>query len=171
MPHVSNFVTQLEKLQCVRRVMQHKAAEEFSLYRGQWPVLQYIRRNPGCTQVEIAQTLLITPSSIAQSTSRMQRDGLLEKQPQSGDRRSNCLRLTGKGAAVSEECGRRYYEIDRDIAAGFSQEEMRTLEDMLGRMVHNAAQRASLDVEHLDFEAFMRLKQQLYSKMSEEIEE
>lgn len=170
MPRVSNFVTQLEKLQCMRRLMQHKATEEL-IYRGQWPVLQYIRRNPGCTQVEIAQTLLITPSSIAQSTSRMQRDGLLEKQPQSGDRRSNCLRLTEKGTAISEECERRYYEIDRDIMAGFSQEELQTLEDMLGRMVHNAAERAALDIEHLDFEAFMHLKHQLYNKMSGEIGE
>ena len=170
MPNVSNFVTQLEKLQCMRRVMQHKVAEELSLYRGQWPVLQYIRRHPGCTQVEIAQTFLITPSSIAQSTKRMQREGLLEKGPQSGNRRSNYLRLTDKGVAVCEECGRRYYEIDRDIMAGFSEEELQSLESMLGRMVHNAAERASLDIEHLDFEGLMHLKHQLYSKMSGERE-
>ncbi len=160
----SDVALQLEQLFCLRRILQRKAAETSPLHRGQLPVLEYIRWNPGCTQVQIAEALLISPSSVAQSTKRMQRDGLLKKQTED-DQRCNRLYLTSKGEQISRACKQRYIEVDGDVFSVLSKEDMDELSILLGKLVKSAADRAKLDVEHLDFESLMQLKRKMHEHM------
>ncbi|HWR22632.1 MAG TPA: MarR family winged helix-turn-helix transcriptional regulator [Feifaniaceae bacterium] len=155
---------QLEQFFCLRRTLQRKAAETFPLHCGQLPVLEYIRGNPGCTQVQIAEALLISPSSVAQSTKRMQRDGLLKKRTEE-DQRCNRLYLTERGEQVSKACKQRYMEVDADVFSALSRADMEALSVLLGKLIKSAADRARLDTEHLDFESLMRLKRETHEHM------
>lgn len=158
----SDVARQFEQFFCLRRMLQRKAADMFPLHRGQLPVLEYIRWNPGCTQVQIAEALLVSPSSVAQSTKRMQRDGLLKKETEE-DQRCNRLYLTQKGEQVSKECKRRYMEMDAELFSVLSGEDMDVLSALMGKLVENAASRANLDVEQLDFASLMRLKHKMHA--------
>lgn len=153
---------QIEKLVCLRRVLQRKAAETTLLHRGQLPVLEYIRGNPGCTQVQIAEALLVSPSSVAQSTKRMQRDGLLKKQTEE-DQRCNRLYLTQHGEAVSETCRKRFVETDAEVFSVLSEEERETFTRLMGKLIGNAAQLAGIDVEQMDFESLMQFKHRMHA--------
>ena len=154
-------VLQLEQLFCLRRVLHRKAAEALPLYRGQLPVLEYIRQNPGCTQVQIAEALLVSPSSVAQSTKRMQRDALLKKQTEE-DQRCNRLYLTAKGEQISAACKQKFIEMDAEVFSVLSDEEMDKLSSLLEKLVTNAAQHARLDVDQLDFMSLMQLKRKMH---------
>ncbi len=154
-------VLQLEQLFCLRRVLHRKAMEALPLHRGQLPVLEHIRQNPGCTQVQIAEALLVSPSSVAQSTKRMQRDGLLKKRTEE-DQRCNRLYLTTKGEQVSAACKEKFIEMDAEVFSVLSIEEMDTLSSLLGKLVTNAAQHAKLDLDQLDFMFLMHLKHKMH---------
>ena len=46
---------------------------------GQYPLLNYLSRHPDAAQQELASVLFVSPASVAQSTKRLQKAGLLEK--------------------------------------------------------------------------------------------
>ncbi len=154
---------QLEKLICVRRMLQRKLAEASPLHRGQLPVLEYIRMNPGCSQVQIAEALFVSPSSVAQSTKRMQRDGLLEKQTME-DQRCNRLYLTQTGEQVSEACRQRFFELDAEVFSVLSDEETNTLIQLMHKLIKNAAQLAKIEIDQMDFQALMLLKHKMHEE-------
>ena len=69
----------LHKLELVRMLAQRKDIRKDGLYAGQMPVLNYLAEHPGCTQVEMADFLQVSPASVALSTKRLQKAGYLTK--------------------------------------------------------------------------------------------
>ena len=163
----TKVVRQMEKLHWIRHITLRRAAQSLSLHHGQLPVLEYISKHPGCTQADIAETLLITPSSIAQSTKRMERDGLIEKHRQA-DNRCLGLYLTPKGEEVACRCREYFDELDRDLFAELTNEELAALSGYIERLLYEAAKRASLDAESMDLFAFMKMKKELCNHKREE---
>ena len=70
----------LHKLELVRMLAQRNEICKDGLYAGQMPVLNYLAEHPGCTQVEMADFLQVSPASIALSTKRLQKAGYLTKE-------------------------------------------------------------------------------------------
>ena len=70
----------LHKLELVQQLAHRRGAQEHGLYFGQMPVLDFIAANPGCTQVQVADHLRVSPASIALSTKRLQKAGYLTKE-------------------------------------------------------------------------------------------
>ena len=60
----------LHKLELVQQLAHRRGAQEHGLYFGQMPVLDFIAANPGCTQVQVADHLRVSPASIALSTKK-----------------------------------------------------------------------------------------------------
>lgn len=54
----------LHKLELVQQLAHRRGAQEHGLYFGQMPVLDFIAANPGCTQVQVADHLRVSPASI-----------------------------------------------------------------------------------------------------------
>ena len=69
----------LHKLELVQQLAHRRGAQEHGLYFGQMPVLDFIAANPGCTQVQVADHLRVSPASIALSTKRCRRRGISQK--------------------------------------------------------------------------------------------
>lgn len=81
----------LHKLELVRMLAQRNEICKDGLYAGQMPVLNYLAEHPGCTQVEMADFLQVSPASIALSTKRLQKAGYLTKEVDEDNLR--CKRL------------------------------------------------------------------------------
>ena len=96
-----DVVGHLFEVDVLRRVCLQKAASDSGLYFGQLPILQFIHEHPGCTQREIADKIGVTSASVALSTKRMQKSGLLTKEIDSQDLRCNRLELTETGIEYS----------------------------------------------------------------------
>ena len=127
-------IMQMKQLQ---RLYFHRTAKESGLYFGQLPILWYIGENKGCTQREIAEALGVTPASIALSTKRMQKAGLLDKQTDAQDLRCNRLSLTQKGLEYCCDCSARFHHLDESMLNGFAPDQLNDFNEMLGIIVGN----------------------------------
>lgn len=134
-----DLAEQFNRLHLLRRLYVHKTMPEHDLHMGQLPVLEYVMEHEGCTQVEIAQALSVSPASIATSTKRLQRSGLLEKRGDDENLRIKRLSATPEGVARSLRCREAFDEMDRRALDGFSDEELQQLQQMLRRISGNIA--------------------------------
>lgn len=127
----------LTSLHLLKRISIHKEMAETGLYFGQLPILEYIKRNENCSQREIADKLQVTPASIALSTKRLQKAGLIKKAVDKGNLRCNKLSVTEKGMETTEKGRRIFNALDKKMYQGFSEEELDDLYNYLDRIILN----------------------------------
>lgn len=127
----------LHKLELVRMLAQRKDIRKDGLYAGQMPVLNYLAEHPGCTQVEMADFLQVSPASVALSTKRLQKAGYLTKEVDAENLRCKRLYLSAQGERVRTLCREKMDQLDRKAFDGFSEEELRALAQMLDRITIN----------------------------------
>ena len=121
----------------LRRINLQKASNEGGLYMGQFPIIEFISKNDGCTQCEIAQSLKVSPASIALSTKRLQKMGLISKKTDKKNLRKNMLSVTEKGKEAMEKTLEAFKNTDKIAFASFSDEELQTLCGFLDRIILN----------------------------------
>ncbi|MDV3426233.1 MAG: MarR family winged helix-turn-helix transcriptional regulator [Bacillota bacterium] len=127
----------LTSLHLMRRISIQKETADIGLYFGQLPILEYIKRNENCTQRELADKLQVTAASIALSTKRLQKAGLIKKIADEDNLRCNKLSITGKGLETAEN-GRKIFDaLDVKMYQGFSEEELEDLYNYLNRLIIN----------------------------------
>ena len=124
-------------LNVLRRNLTHRKTAGYELHRGQLPILELVLARPGCTQQELAEQLRITPASVAQSTTRLEKAGLIEKRADPDNRRRNCLNATEEGARAASRYRQSFDEVDAETFSGFSEAELVTLSAYLDRMIEN----------------------------------
>lgn len=144
----------LEKLYIIRRMLRNRGTMNFSVHPGQLFILEFVKANSGCTQSEVAQNLMITPASVALSTKRMEKSGLLKKQPDKKNLRCKRLYITEKGEQLSSHCRKVFDEIDIAMLAGFSEQELEIFNNFVDRFLSNLDKEYSLDVEDTDLFSF-----------------
>jgi DNA-binding MarR family transcriptional regulator len=130
---------QLMLLNLLRRNLVHKKMANCGceLHRGQLPVLEMVSQHPGITQAEAAALLRVTPASIALSTKRLQRSGLIEKQSDPQNKRKNLLKATPAGVSAAAFARQCLDQVDVLTFGGFSQEELHTMKTFLNKMIDN----------------------------------
>ena len=151
MSRAVEVMKRMEKINLLRRIQGQRAHRELGLYPGQLPVLEYIRRNPDCNQIDIAQKLHVTPATIAISTKRMEKNGLLTKRIDDDNLRCKKLNITAQGLAKCEEAAVRFSQSNQDLCEGFTDEEIHALEGYLERILANLARQMGEDPAKLDF--------------------
>ena len=87
----------LDKITMMRRIFTQRAATRDGICLGQSRVLEYIRRNPNCSQKDVADFMEVSPPSVAVMVKRMVRDELIQKTSDAKDLRQNKLTITPKG--------------------------------------------------------------------------
>ena len=70
------------------------------LFWGQPPILHEISEREGCTQIELAEALGVSAPSIAASTKRLEKSGLIRKETDDSNLRRNKIYLTESGRAA-----------------------------------------------------------------------
>ncbi|MGI9434367.1 MAG: MarR family winged helix-turn-helix transcriptional regulator [Geminicoccaceae bacterium] len=84
-------------------------------------ILDALNRMKRASQVDLAREFDVTPASMSTMTSRLIRDGLITREPNQEELRSNVLALTDQGLHLLEAIYVVWREVDRDIeeAIGF----------------------------------------------------
>jgi DNA-binding MarR family transcriptional regulator len=101
---------------------------------GQFGVLTLIGSNPGASQSTIAKAIGVERSTMVAVIDGLQGRGLVDRQVSETDKRSYALKLTDAGAALTTRLRRQVRTHERRIAAGLSEDEKRTLIDLLRRI-------------------------------------
>ena len=126
-------------LSMLRRRMMHSVNSEKEVVPGQYPLLNYLSKNPDASQQDLANMLFVSPASVAQSTKRLQNVGMLEKMSDPENLRKNRLRVTPAGQAVVDSFHKHAEQVDRQTFAGFTEDEEAQLLSLLNRMIQNLA--------------------------------
>lgn len=134
---LSQITGRLHKLELVRMLSHRKEMGYIGLYFGQMPVLDYVHDHPGCTQIEIAAFLQVSPASIALSTKRLQRAGFLIKEVDADNLRRKRLFLSEDGERVRSLSREKMDMLDHRAFEGFSEEELEQLASLVDRVTMN----------------------------------
>ncbi|HWP21915.1 MAG TPA: MarR family transcriptional regulator [Candidatus Cryosericum sp.] len=135
-------------LQMLRRRNMHNSCFTKEIVPGQYPLLNYLSGNPEATQQELATVLFVSPASVAQSTKRLQKAGLLEKESDPKNLRKNRLRVTAAGQEAVVSFRQVINALDQRIFSGFSEAETESLSSMMERMIVNLATEEDLVLLH-----------------------
>lgn len=132
------FITKkLIKLDLVMKLYSRKKLNELGLYFGQIGIIEHIRRNPNCAQIDIAQAMSVSPASIALSTKRLEKAGFITKEIDENNLRCKRLKLTEKGADVARKASDIKHDQDVKMFQGFSDDELEILDRFIDRITMN----------------------------------
>jgi DNA-binding MarR family transcriptional regulator len=109
------------------------AAGEHTLTGPQARLLSLLSLEP-LPMRKLAQKLKCEPSNVTGIVDRLESRGLVERRPDPGDRRVKVAAATEQGRAVARDL-REGLHFAREPLAGLSEEERRSLRDLLRRML------------------------------------
>jgi len=138
-------IGRLEKLSILRRIEANKISADAELYLGQLPILEYIIQHDGCTQKEIADIMCVSPASIATSTKRLQKAGLIKKTIDEDNLRKNMLSVTGRGVELSRKCRKNFDEFNEKLFSNFTDDELLSVNELLDRLISNISDDNKID--------------------------
>ena len=125
------------RINILRGLMVHKVLKGKELCKGQYPILEVICSNEGCTQKYLADQLMVSPASIALSVKRLIKAGIIRKDVDECNQRCNRVYSTEKGREIRAEACKLYQEIDRRTFEGFSEEEKKQMDLLFTRILEN----------------------------------
>lgn len=137
------MVHKLISTSLIHRYHITKSAQKAGLYYGQPMILEYIKNHNLCTQKELADSLHISPASVATSIKRLEKSGFVKRSADKADIRKNRLDLTEEGLKTLTEFRSICNETDEKMFKDFSEEECELLCNFLQRLYNN------LDTEKL----------------------
>jgi DNA-binding MarR family transcriptional regulator len=127
--------------------------------RGRGRIIAMLKIKDGLSAKELSHVLGIRVSSLNETLSKMEKDGLIVREPSEADKRVLLIYLTDEGREV--EVGE---SEELDILAGFSDDEIDQLSKFISRMVSNAESGLDKDVVK-DLREEWEARERLFSSM------
>ena len=115
---------------------------EIGLHAGQEMLLVALQDNDGITQSELAERLMIQPSTMTNTLKRMERVGIVTRRVDSDDQRVTRVYITDKGQHLNESVREQWSRLDAESFHGFTMEERVVLRRLLLQTYQNLAGRA-----------------------------
>jgi len=106
---------------------------------GQLPVFVALKEGAQLSQKELARIAGVEQPSMAQLLARMERDGLIHREPDPADGRSSLISLSESATALLAPAREILFQGNREALAGFEQAEIDQLISLLGRVIANVA--------------------------------
>lgn len=119
------------------------------IYRGQYPILTYLQNHDGCTQIEIANELNLSPVAITKTLTRLEKAKLIKKEQDKKNRRANLIFLTEKGKEALINSRERFSQIDDLTFKDFTENEIMELKGLIDRMLINLSNEKDLNNKKL----------------------
>ena len=128
------------------RVRMDRWLERHSLSEARLAVMMRLVRAGEMTLGDLAGTLDMSARNITGLVDHLERDGLVERFPDPGDRRAVRVRVSPAGRARIEELGAEKERSQADLVAGFTDAELDQLRHLLLKLVQNLNAPASKEM-------------------------
>lgn len=115
----------------------NRRVQPLGLTQTQWRAIVMLSRDPGMTQVALAETLEIQPITLTRLIDRMEAAGWVQRRSHPADRRAMQVYLTAKSEPILEEMYARAAETLGEALAGMTAAAEKQLVNSLQRMKHN----------------------------------
>lgn len=129
-----------ELLMCIgrrRKQIGEMAMEALEILPSQHFVLVWLKHmGRAGSQAQLAEMMQVSPASVARTLKALDRDGYIRRCG-GADGRCNEIVITEKGEQVLGKSCVLFRELDARSYAGFSDEELSLMQDLLGRMLNN----------------------------------
>lgn len=119
-----------------RSLQQRAATLGFS--PGQFPVLVELWQEDGLTQKQILDRLDVEQATLANTLSRMERDGLIGRTPHPSDRRAQIISLTERGRVLESEAINAAAEAENALLGSFRSFERQLMLEYMRMVVEKA---------------------------------
>ncbi len=110
---------------------------ELGFASAQLPVLTALKDGGRLSQTELAAWAKVEQPTMAQLLARMERDGIVRRETDPGDRRSSLISLTDETRARRPAGRAILQQGNREATRGMSADEVKTLIDLLRRVLAN----------------------------------
>jgi DNA-binding MarR family transcriptional regulator len=110
---------------------------ELGLGVASFPVLNMLRAGEKRSQKDLALCAQIEQPSMAQLLARLERDGMIKRSPDPDDGRVSLISLTRKALAILPKVDEMVDAGNEQAVAGMSNDEIKTLIDLLQRLIAN----------------------------------
>jgi len=136
------------RLFSVARLMENdvrrRLLEEYSLTFPRFDILSQIYRMPnGLKLGELSQRLMVSPGNITAVIKRLEEDGLIVRTNNPSDRRESIVQMTPLGRRKFAEIAGANEAWIRNLCAGLSANEVKSLLTLLGKMKTSVRQALS----------------------------
>ena len=111
-----------------------RRAREHDLSRARWQVLWLLSREQGLKQAELAERLDVAPISLGRQLDQLEREGLVERRPDAGDRRCFRIHLTDAAQPALKVLKSLAEQTRAEAMAGLSMSEVEQLQNLLSRI-------------------------------------
>ena len=115
----------------------HSLLEETGLYPGQPPLLFSLNRRNGQSQRELSQDLNVKASTMAVMIKRMEKTGLIRKEPDENDQRISRIFITEEGKEVCLKLKDIHSQIEEESFKNFTPEEKELLITLMMKLKGN----------------------------------
>lgn len=109
---------------------------------GQIPVLAALKDGSTHSQTSLARLACVEQPTMASTLSRMERDGLIRREPDPADGRSSLISLTPAALAKLPDVADVLARCGKEALAGFDEAERGLLADLLLRIIANLEEAA-----------------------------
>ena len=103
-----------------------------------WLILLELKRERRRTQQELARAVGIEGATLTRHLDALEDAGLVERAAHPDDRRATQVELTAEGEETFQRLRRAAAAFDRRLRAGFTDDELADLRDLLARLRENA---------------------------------
>ena len=91
----------------------------------------HLNHHPNCSQIEIAR------AAVAVSLKKLESGGYITRETTESDNRTHRVTITPKGRSVIERSEQMFWETEKAMFEGFSEEEMQSLQQFFERIYEN----------------------------------
>ena len=117
---------------CIEKKVNHTG-----VYQSQHRLLMHLNHHPNCSQIEIAREMEISPAAVAVSLKKLESGGYITRETTESDNRTHRVTITPKGRSVIERSEQMFWETEKAMFEGFSEEEMQSLQQFFERIYEN----------------------------------
>ena len=111
--------------------------QTYGVVPGQFAQLLALYERDGRTQAELCRAVQIEQATMANTLNRMERDGLITRTADPGDRRRTLIHLTSKARDLEAVLVAAAREVNRAATAGLSEAEIAAFLATMQRMIAN----------------------------------
>lgn len=132
-----NYVSQIKRLsdRILEQILAEKNIDAFNGAQGR--ILYVLWSRDGISLRELADKTGLAPTTLTSMVDRMEKAGLVCRMPDKTDRRKTLLALTAKAENLEQDYKAVSDKMSEIFYKGFSDEEIRTCEAMLARILDN----------------------------------
>jgi DNA-binding MarR family transcriptional regulator len=112
--------------------------KRFGLTIREWRVIAILARFPGISAIEVAERTLMDKVAVHRAVAQLIKSGRVDRLFANADRRRSILNLSEEGRSLHDQIASMALKFEDDLLHGFNEDEIRTLNLLMERLLARA---------------------------------